>query len=82
MSTPTPGWYADPAGTPQLRWWDGNQWTDQYRGGDAPAANAASSAPAAAANAGPSAPTPHFTPVTSIQPRMTGGQIAIAIVLN
>ena len=31
MSTPVPGWYADPAGTPQLRWWDGTQWTQQYR---------------------------------------------------
>ncbi|MEV0232566.1 DUF2510 domain-containing protein [Nonomuraea sp. NPDC050786] len=27
--TQTPaGWYPDPYGEPQLRWWDGNQWTD------------------------------------------------------
>lgn len=29
MSTQTPaGWYPDPYGEPQLRWWDGDQWTD------------------------------------------------------
>ncbi|SEN64781.1 DUF2510 domain-containing protein [Nonomuraea pusilla] len=29
MSTQTPaGWYPDPYGEPQLRWWDGAQWTD------------------------------------------------------
>ena len=22
------GWYADPAGLPQQRWWDGEQWTE------------------------------------------------------
>ncbi|MEU6711608.1 DUF2510 domain-containing protein [Nonomuraea sp. NPDC046802] len=29
MTTQTPaGWYPDPYGEPQLRWWDGDQWTD------------------------------------------------------
>ena len=27
-STPQPGWYADPAGVFDLRWWDGARWTD------------------------------------------------------
>lgn len=26
--SPKPGWYADPAGLPRQRWWDGTQWTE------------------------------------------------------
>ena len=43
MSNPIPGWYPDPAGSPQLRWWDGGQWTDQFQ--PDPGAQAPSSAP-------------------------------------
>ena len=31
MSNPVQGWYADPEGSDQLRWWDGTQWGDQFR---------------------------------------------------
>jgi len=34
MSTPTPGWYADPQDQSRLRYWDGGQWTDQTRPSD------------------------------------------------
>ena len=27
-SAPQPGWYVDPAGVADLRWWDGGRWTD------------------------------------------------------
>ena len=28
MSNNPSGWYPDPSGRPQQRWWDGNTWTD------------------------------------------------------
>ncbi|MGH9135226.1 MAG: DUF2510 domain-containing protein [Ilumatobacteraceae bacterium] len=28
---PRPGWYPDPVGGVRLRWWDGTDWTDEYR---------------------------------------------------
>ncbi|MFB2596334.1 DUF2510 domain-containing protein [Herbiconiux sp. P17] len=49
QATPA-GWYADPAGSPQLRWWDGAGWTDHLQApatpATAPASASASSAPA------------------------------------
>lgn len=27
-TAPAPGWYPDPQGTPQARWWDGVRWTE------------------------------------------------------
>jgi hypothetical protein len=47
-STPA-GWYADPAGSDRLRWWDGSRWTDHLT--DAPTAASGGGAVAASASA-------------------------------
>jgi len=31
-----PGWYPDPSGAQQQRWWDGQQWTQQTQSGSTP----------------------------------------------
>lgn len=33
---PLAGWYPNPDGGPNLRWWDGEDWTEQVRLPDAP----------------------------------------------
>lgn len=38
MSEPAEGWYADPSGANQLRWWDGHAWTDYVEPYEAPVA--------------------------------------------
>ncbi|WP_382309849.1 DUF2510 domain-containing protein [Herbiconiux sp. UC225_62] len=64
QTTPA-GWYADPAGSPQLRWWDGGAWTDHLQ---APA-QAAPVAPAYA-----QAPAPQYGyPAASTLPPVPAG---------
>ena len=62
MSNPVQGWYADPAGTDQLRWWDGTQWSDQFR--PAPTGNeAVSDAPS--------------DPAAQVEPPPTGAPVQV-----
>lgn len=64
---PQAGWYADPSGdATKLRYWDGNQWTDQYT--DAPRVE-----PPAAAQVVASAPQPSAVP--AYQASYTPGQL-------
>ncbi len=46
---PSPGWYPDPRGGNRLRWWDGTDWTDHFRGPPGAGAIAAFAATEAAA---------------------------------
>jgi hypothetical protein len=62
---PDAGWYRDPAGSAQQRWWDGQAWTAHLRDPPAPAPTASYPAPAApsAPPAPPAAPaTPSYGP--------------------
>lgn len=38
---PPAGWYHDPLGLPQLRFWNGETWTNQVRGAQLPVVTAA-----------------------------------------
>lgn len=92
MSNPVQGWYADPEGSDQLRWWDGTQWTDRYRalpGTDAPTDSNTSTTPDAGANSPtepsqtPAGATTEFTPVTQAPAaRATRGQVITAVIAS
>jgi len=62
VSNPVQGWYADPEGSDQLRWWDGTQWSDQFR--PAPTGNeAVSDAPS--------------DPAAQVEPPPTGAPVQV-----
>ncbi|RIJ08537.1 DUF2510 domain-containing protein, partial [Clavibacter nebraskensis] len=63
-STPA-GWYADPAGSDRLRWWDGTRWTDHLADAPAAAAAAAAAEPAAAPTSGHVAPEAPAAPASA-----------------
>jgi hypothetical protein len=50
-STPA-GWYADPAGSDRLRWWDGTRWTDHLADAPTAAAGAAGASSGSASATG------------------------------
>ena len=59
---PQPGWYPDPSGYSQLRWWDGTQWTSHLT--TEPAYPVAPAEPEP-----PVRPTPPYPPEGGWQPR-------------
>ena len=80
MANPIAGWYPDPSGDQtKLRWWDGNQWTDNYA--DAVAQATAQSQQPAQPQAAPqpqqtnqgfSQPQSQFQPQPQPQPQPQG----------
>lgn len=83
MSNPVQGWYADPAGSTQLRWWDGTQWTDQYRAGEA-TPHGATPAAAAPVGATPTGAAPvRFVPIATVPHRKAStGQILFGVLAS
>ena len=60
-NTTPPGWYPDPSGAPQQRWWDGMQWNEATQPNPAPAYSYGATTPY-------SYTTPAFAADTSINP--------------
>jgi len=74
-TTPAAGWYPDPAGGEDLRWWTGVTWTDDVR--PSPWATATPTAAAPAVPVVTSAP-PTTTPAWVLEPDRTPGSAASA----
>ncbi|MFJ2031631.1 DUF2510 domain-containing protein [Streptosporangium sp. NPDC087985] len=89
MTTQTPsGWYPDPYGSPQLRWWDGTQWTDATHPADAPAGQAVPQTPQSGATVQMSAGMyglPAGPPPGKSRPRpwiLSGGAAAAVVIVG
>ena len=88
MSNNPPGWYADPFGRAQVRWWSGSGWTDHCATSgqefiDPPVASPVA-APTAAAPAQPAAPTSVSAPTmagVAKTPTPTLALVAVAALL-
>lgn len=86
MSGHTPaGWYADPYGTSDLRYWDGGQWTDATRPADA----SPFASPAPSPHKSGTTPPPWATPPPAKEPNNTalmalligGGAVAAVLIV-
>ena len=72
MSNNPSGWYPDPSGRPQQRWWDGAAWTDFVSADGKTFVDTPSAAP-------PAPPTVHTAPAPVAAPTPTpAGAVAAA----
>lgn len=70
MANPIAGWYPDPSGDKtKLRWWDGNQWTDNYADAVAPQQSAQSQSQQASSFAATQATQQQGQPQPQSQPQ-------------
>jgi hypothetical protein len=82
MTEMAPGWHPDPDGSDQLRWWDGESWTDDTQPAPAPpprrASPSTSTDPTTAAARGPQFPEP---PANKTPRRILWGVIAVGVLM-
>jgi hypothetical protein len=82
MTEMAPGWHPDPDGSDQLRWWDGESWTDDTQPAPAPPprrkAPATSTSSATEAARAPQFPEP---PANKTPRRILWGVIAVGILM-
>jgi hypothetical protein len=81
MSTTPPGWYQDPYGRAQVRWWSGADWTSHVSTNgqqfeDAPGGGAVTGAPSVAATVAMPAAAP---PTAAARTGLSGQQMLLAV---
>jgi hypothetical protein len=70
MTTPTAGWYPDPAGIGGMRWWNGTSWGDQVQPAPQPVEQPAPGQPWTGGQQqwGPGAPAQQWAPQQAAAP--------------
>lgn len=64
-TTPPAGWYADPGGSAELRWWDGEAWTPHTHADPSAPSSSAPTSASPATSGSPSSSTPASGPYSS-----------------
>ena len=85
MTEMAPGWHPDPDGSDQLRWWDGESWTDDTQPAPAPPPRSSRSAEQSQSTdpSGPAVRQPQFPdlPTSKTPRRILWGVIAVGILM-